>query len=517
MSLRKASLIVLVLSLVGAPLGSAVSGTPSTSKFAARHATASPLKADRFSDQELDQLLGPIALYPDPLLAQVVPASTFVDQVTEAYNLLGGKTDDNLIQQQNWDISVKSVAHYPQVLEMMATQTDWTTTLGQAYVNQSTDVMKSVQRLRAQAKNAGALQTTPQQQVVVEKEVIKILPAQPQVIYVPQYDPQVVYAQPSSGASTGTAIATAAISFGAGMALGAWLNRDCDWNGNSFYYHGWSGGGWVGTNRNYVNANNNYYVNRNWNNVNVNRNINSQNVSNYRADLNNRARTGQQLDINRGNVSRDRATNSVNKATGERVGNRSNQGNNVRDRANTGNAGNDPRNRANSGALGADRANAERDRVNANNRASTANRSADNVKNRAAANGGNTQNLKARANSSNAGGQNRDLKNSSNRADNTTNRAGNTTAPRAAAPRANNAGAGGGPWGMTPGASGGGVRSSNAAAPARQQGGTGGGLKAKSGQGSSQRPASGGGGGGPKARDSAPKGGDGGGGHKRKG
>jgi hypothetical protein len=418
MSLRKASLIVLVLSLVGAPLGSAVSGTPSTSKFAARNATASPLKADRFTDQELDELLGPIALYPDPLLAQVVPASTFVDQVTEAYNLLGGKTDDNLIQQQNWDISVKSVAHYPQVLEMMATQTDWTTTLGQAYVNQSTDVMKSVQRLRAQAKNAGALQTTPQQQVVVEKEVIKILPAQPQVIYVPQYDPQVVYAQPSSGASTGTAIATAAISFGAGMALGAWLNRDCDWNGNSFYYHGWSGGGWVGANRNFINVNNNYYVNRNWNNVNVNRNINSRNVNNYCADLNNRARTGQRLDINRGNVSRDRGTNRLNNATGERVGNRANAGNNARDRANTRNTGNDIRNRANAGTVGGDRANAGRDRLNANNRASMANSGTANLKNRPGANEANMQNLKARANAGNvgnAGGLNRNWKNSSNR------------------------------------------------------------------------------------------------------
>jgi hypothetical protein len=327
--------------MVAAPLGSIVGGTPSTSNFAARHSLAPPLRADRFTDQELDELLGPIALYPDPLLAQVVPAATFVDQITEAYNLLGGKTDDNLIQQQNWDISVKSVAHYPQVLEMMATQTDWTTALGQAYVNQSTDVMKSVQRLRAEAKNAGALQTTPQQQVIVEKDVIKIVPAQPQVIYVPQYDPQVVYVQQSSGVSTGTAVAMSAISFGAGMALGAWLNRDCDWYGNSFYYHGWSGGDWVGANRNYVNVNNNYYVNRNWNNVNVNRNINSRNVNNYRADLNNRARTGQRLDINRGNVSRDRGANRFNNAAGEPVGNRANVGNNARDRANAGTVGSD--------------------------------------------------------------------------------------------------------------------------------------------------------------------------------
>src|SRR6266576_5504436 len=166
-------------------------------------ATAS-FAPDRFSDAELDELLAPIALYPDPLLAQLVPASTFIDQLESAQQTLNGSTDENTIGNQSWDVSVKSVAHYPQILQMMVEKREWTTALGQAYVNQSTDVGKSIQRLRAQAKAAGSLVTTSEQQVIVEGNVIKIVPAQPQVIYVPQYNPEVVYVK--SGPSTGEVV-----------------------------------------------------------------------------------------------------------------------------------------------------------------------------------------------------------------------------------------------------------------------------------------------------------------------
>jgi len=186
------------------------------------------MQDQRFSNDELDQLLSPIALYPDPLLAQVVPAATFFDQLQEANQLLGGRSDDNAISNQSWDVSVKSVAHYPQVLQKMVQDSDWTIALGQAYVNQSTDVAKSIQRLRAEARSAGSLVTTSQQQVIVEGEVIRIVPAQPQVIYVPQYNPEVVYV--NSGPSTGEVVAAAAISFGVGLAIGAWLNNDWDWH-----------------------------------------------------------------------------------------------------------------------------------------------------------------------------------------------------------------------------------------------------------------------------------------------
>ena len=266
---------------------------PSIQTVAAYSATT-----EHFSEQELDSLMGPIALYPDPLLAQVIPAATFVDQVVQANTVLKGRTDEKLIQNQNWDVSVKSVAHYPQVLEMMASQRDWTTAVGQAYVYQSTDVMKSIQRLRAMAKGNGTLVSTPQQTVTVEKEYITIVPAQPQVIYVPVYDPQVVYV--SSGPPPGTV----ALAFGMGLAIGAWLNRDWYWHGPGIYYHGWVGAGWINVNRVHVNVNH-VYVNRSFTHVNVNRTIVNRDITHFRTDLNTRVATGNHLDINRGNVSRD--------------------------------------------------------------------------------------------------------------------------------------------------------------------------------------------------------------------
>ena len=264
------------------------------------------LPDERFSDEELDALLAPIALYPDPLLAQVVPAATFVDQLEDANRVLRGSSDDNAISGQDWDVSVKSVAHYPQILQMMVDKRDWTTALGQAYVNQSTDVGKSIQRLRAQAKAAGSLVTTPQQQVISEGQVIKIVPAQPQVIYVPQYNPEVVYVEKDDGPSTGTVIAATAIAFGAGMALGAWLNNDWDWYGRGIYYHGWVGPGWIGVNRTFVNVhvNRNIYINNRYRNINVNRNIVNRNISSYRTNLNRTANV-RRNNINRTNINRN--------------------------------------------------------------------------------------------------------------------------------------------------------------------------------------------------------------------
>ena len=276
------------------------------------------LPDDRFSEAELDELLAPIALYPDPLLAQVVPAATFIDQLEEANRVLGGSSDDNAISGQQWDVSVKSVAHYPQILQMMVDKRDWTTALGQAYVNQSTDVGKSIQRLRAEAKEAGSLVSTPQQQVISEGQVIKIVPAQPQVIYVPQYNPEVVYVEKDSGPSTGTVIAATAIAFGAGMALGAWLNNDWDWYGRGIYYHGWVGGGWIGVNRTFVNVNvhRNIYVNNRYRNVNVNRNIVNRNINSYRTNLNRTAnvRRNNINNINRNSINRNNINrNNINR------------------------------------------------------------------------------------------------------------------------------------------------------------------------------------------------------------
>jgi len=266
---------------------------------------ASPA-ATKFSDKELDELFAPIALYADPLLAQVIPAATFVDQVVQANKTLKGSVNEKTIEKQNWDVSVKSVAHYPSVLKMMAEQKDWTTAIGQAYVYQSTDVMKSIQRLRALAKGNGSLVTTSEQTVTESNGYITIVPAQPKYIYVPVYDPQVVYV------STGPSPGAVALAFGAGLAIGAWLNRDWHWYGPGIYYHGWVGVGWIGVNRTFIHVNH-YYVNRSFTHVSVNRTIVNRNITTFRGDLNNRVVTGHHYDINRGSVSRDINRGNVNR------------------------------------------------------------------------------------------------------------------------------------------------------------------------------------------------------------
>ena len=197
---------------------------------------------ESFSPEQLDNLLSPVALYPDPLLAQLLVAATFPDQVEEASRWVRGNGQAG-IDDQNWDVSVKAVAHYPSVIEMMADKIDWTTSLGQAYVNQSTDVSASVQRLRHMARNVGNLQTTPQQEVLVNNDYIAIDPVQPQVIYVPVYDPAICYyRRPYYGP---------AIAFGVGFPIGAWLNLDFRWGFGGGYggvfYTGWRPwGGWNG-------------------------------------------------------------------------------------------------------------------------------------------------------------------------------------------------------------------------------------------------------------------------------
>lgn len=278
--------------------------TLSVQGFSRRSPSYTPVTAapqGKLSAEQMDNLLAPIALYPDPLVAQVLPASTFVDQVDQAARWLRGNNNNSAgVDNQSWDVSVRSVAHYPQVLYMMSDKLDWTTALGQAYVNQSTDVLTSVQRLRGRAKAAGYLASTPQQTVIVEQQVIKIVPAQPQVIYVPTYNPQVVYVQ--SGPSTGQVIAASAISFGVGLAIGAWLNNDCNWHSHTVFYHGWHGVGWVSTSSRYVHVNS-VYVNRSYTNIHVNRavvnrNVNYNNISHY----NNVNRNINYNNVNRNNV-----------------------------------------------------------------------------------------------------------------------------------------------------------------------------------------------------------------------
>jgi len=152
-----------------------------------------------FSAQELDQMLAPIALYPDSLLAQVLIAATYPEQVTEADRWLksspGLKGDplNTALDGMAWDLSIKALAPFPQVLEMMAKESAWTQRLGEAFLAQQGDVMDSVQRLRQKAYAAGNLKTTAEQKVVVQGETIEVAPANPEVVYIPSYNPVVVY------------------------------------------------------------------------------------------------------------------------------------------------------------------------------------------------------------------------------------------------------------------------------------------------------------------------------------
>jgi hypothetical protein len=158
-------------------------------------------QAPTYPPQQIDQLLAPIALYPDPLLSQILMASTYPLAVVEAARWLQdpnnarlrGDQLDAALQQQSWDPSVKSLVPFPQILQMMNSKLDWTQALGNAFLAQQAGVMDSVQRLRAAARAAGTLQSTPQETVSTQGPTIVIEPANPQLVYVPYYNPTVVY------------------------------------------------------------------------------------------------------------------------------------------------------------------------------------------------------------------------------------------------------------------------------------------------------------------------------------
>jgi hypothetical protein len=203
---------------------------------------AAPTTAARtFSQQELDQLLAPIALYPDALLAQVLMASTYPLEVVEAdrwakaHSYLAGDQLQAALQEQSWDPSVKGLVTVPQVLTMMDEKLDWTEKLGDAFLAQQQDVMETVQRLRAKAQAAGNLSSTPQQTVVTEGDAIAIQPVNPEVIYVPVYDPAVIYgpwwwpAPPYYWYPPGYAAPGPFIYFSFGLVVGAAIWGTCDW------------------------------------------------------------------------------------------------------------------------------------------------------------------------------------------------------------------------------------------------------------------------------------------------
>jgi hypothetical protein len=187
------------------------------------------------SDQDLQQLVAPIALYPDPMLALILQASTVPSDIVLASRWLNNDGDPDDIDAQPWDDSVKGLARYPDVLQMMDDNLDWTNQLGAAVLAQQADVMRAVQAMRAKAQTLGNLATTPQQQVIVQNNIIEIVPANPQVIYVPVYNPAVIYYQPAPP-----------IIFGPGFSIGIWIGGGCNWNNYNFYRSGFyrPGYGW---------------------------------------------------------------------------------------------------------------------------------------------------------------------------------------------------------------------------------------------------------------------------------
>jgi hypothetical protein len=271
-----------------------------------------------YTPQQIDNLVGPIALYPDALLAQVLVASTFPDQIDDAVRYVRAN-GTNGIDAQPWDVSVKAVAHYPTTLNMMADKLDWTTALGQAYAGQSSDVMASVQHLRAMANSQGNLVSTPQQTVAVNNGNYAITPTQTRVIYVPVYDPVVIYTRPVYFARGFGGY----WSFGVGFPIGAWLSYDCDWRGRRVFYQGWRDDDWYGDawydngwrrrSRPYVQITN-IYVNSRFVNVYVNhdvvhRTVDFRNVERYNSlhrDVHFTGRENDNFGRGRENNSRDR-------------------------------------------------------------------------------------------------------------------------------------------------------------------------------------------------------------------
>ena len=180
-------------------------------------------RTSRQTPEQLDRLLGPVALYPDALIALILPATTVPSDVVLASRYLRDKGDPAQADDQAWDDSLKALVRYPDVINWLDQNLAWTKQVGEAFLDQPADVMNSIQRLRARARAAGALIDTPEQQVVVDGEYISIIPAQPDVIYVPYYDPEIVYVSRSGFYSDPF------MTFGIGYATGFWLGYDFDW------------------------------------------------------------------------------------------------------------------------------------------------------------------------------------------------------------------------------------------------------------------------------------------------
>jgi hypothetical protein len=210
-------------------------------------------QAPKIPNEKLDSLVAPIALYPDPLLAQTLAASTYPLEVIQLQQWMAnnkhlkGQALADAVEKQPWDPSVQAAAAFPDVVKLLGDNVAWTMDLGNAFLAQQADVMDAVQRMRAKAQGKGILKTSPQQTVETEivdggDQVIVIEPADPEMVYVPSYNPTVVYGDIGYAypvmyyPPTGYYAAGAALAFGVGVALGV------AWSGGWGYNCGWAHG-----------------------------------------------------------------------------------------------------------------------------------------------------------------------------------------------------------------------------------------------------------------------------------
>ena len=330
--------ILLVLATMPAPANALLmyqeQPAPSSSGSSGYSGQGAPMSA-----QELQSLVAPIALYPDALVAQILSAATYPDQIAVANawmqqnKNLTGSALGQAVNGQSWDPSVKALTQFPSVLNNLAQNMVWTSQLGEAYHNQSSDVMAAIQTLRAQAKAAGNLKSGAQITVVQQSpQTIVIQPTNPQVVYVPEYNPTVIYGTPyvTPGYSTGDMVATSLLSFGAGMAVGAmmsggccgwgWSNWNCNWyhGGGAYYgnhpYYGndaWHGGYYDG-NHPYNGYNNGYHPNG----YNASGYHPNNHNSGYNHTGNNTYNRNTNVSGNTVNANRNDASNSWNKSGG---------------------------------------------------------------------------------------------------------------------------------------------------------------------------------------------------------
>ena len=243
-----------------------------------------PAAAPKYSASQLEKLVARIALYPDPLIASILPASVYPLEIVQAARFVKDTNNLAKLDGQPWDENVKAVARVPEVIQKMDADLTWTTDLGQAFLDQQQEVMDTIQKLRGNAQKMGALQTTAQQVVivtnmvvertveervvVVTNTIVQIQPANPQIVYVPQYTPTYLYAPPPAYVYNPLA---PLVTFGVGVAVGAIIANNCNWHYGGVYH----GGG-------YYHGGGNYY--RGGNNVNVN--INNTVINNRQNNIN---------------------------------------------------------------------------------------------------------------------------------------------------------------------------------------------------------------------------------------